>query len=56
MDEIRSKRVAAMITPRLRTRAEKMAFNKKWTLSTYIEEAIIEKVAIDEEFFAAKKK
>ena len=48
MLETRSERVAAMITPSLLKRVKDESNKKRWSVSFFIEEALLEKLAYDE--------
>ena len=54
-EEGRSERVAAMITPSLLNKIKRQADKRRWSVSFYIEEALIEKLAYEEEIKSAAK-
>jgi predicted HicB family RNase H-like nuclease len=52
---MKTKSLNIRVEPRLMSRLKTAAAHKKWPITTFVEEAIIEKLAIEEELRAAKK-
>ena len=53
---MKTKSLNIRIEPRLFNRIERAANRLKWSLTTFVEESLLEKLIIEEELAAAKRK